>query len=155
MITAKGYLGGAVSFDGEWVTITRKGINRMTIGKGAKRIHASQITSVQLKPAGALINGFIQFSLPGGVEKQSRFGSQTKDAGHDENSVIFIKRHQTEFEQLRGAIEAAISALHRPAAPAVQDSLSAQLAQLADLKASGALSDREFQAAKQSLLHQR
>jgi hypothetical protein len=153
LIEAKGYLGGTVSFDGEWVTISRKGLNRLTVGKGTKRVHASQITAVQLKPAGPLINGFIQFSIPGGTERRSAYGSQTKDAVRDENSVVFTKKQQPPFEQLRDAIEAAISGLHRPAAPAPSAGLGSELAQLAQLRATGALSEAEFQTAKQSLLH--
>ncbi|WP_405606441.1 hypothetical protein [Streptomyces sp. NBC_00076] len=39
MIEAKGQ-GGQVSFDGEYVTITRKGpLARTGVGKGEKRIH--------------------------------------------------------------------------------------------------------------------
>lgn len=44
MIEVKGH-GGQVQFDGQYVTITRKGfLARATVGKGEKRLHISQIT---------------------------------------------------------------------------------------------------------------
>ena len=61
---------GQIQFDGQYVTITRKGfLARSIVGKGEKRLHIAQISGVQWKPAGPLINGFIQFTLPGGIER--------------------------------------------------------------------------------------
>jgi hypothetical protein len=67
--------------------------------------------------------------------------------------VVFLKKHQQAFEQLRDAIEAAIVALHSPApATTPATGLSSQLAQLAELRASGDLSESEFLTAKKALL---
>ncbi len=104
----KGYLGGVIKFDGRMVVIQRKGLSRLTIGKGEKRIPVRSISSVQLKPAGFAVNGYIQFSLAGGNEVRSQFGRATMDATADENSVVFTKKQQPEFEALRDAIEDAI-----------------------------------------------
>ncbi|HYY11905.1 MAG TPA: DUF4429 domain-containing protein [Kineosporiaceae bacterium] len=110
---------GQISFDGAWVTITRKGfLGRASIGKGEKRIPIGSITAVQWKPPGAVMNGFIAFSLAGGVEKQSRFGSQTSDASRDENTVLVTKSQEQSFLDLRAVIENAIAARHAPVAPA-------------------------------------
>ena len=67
------------------------GLARGTIGKGEKRIPLASITAVQWKPAGPIMSGFIQFTIPGGNEVRSRYGSQTRDAGKDENTVIFYR----------------------------------------------------------------
>ena len=143
---------GTIEFDGATVAITRRGfLARATVGKGEKRIPVRHITAVQFKPAG-LVNGFIAFTLAGGVENRSRFGRQTTDAAKDENSVIFTKSQQPSFEQLRTDIEQAMSA---PAGPMAQAQLAdpvAQLQQLAALHQSGALSNEEFAHAKASLL---
>jgi hypothetical protein len=62
-----------VNFDGNFVTITRKGaLSRMTVGKGEKRIRISSITAVQWKEPGGLVNGFFQFTVMGGNESRSR-----------------------------------------------------------------------------------
>jgi len=86
---------------------------RMTVGKGEKRIPVRAIAAIQLKPAG-MVRGFIQFTVPGGNEGRSRFGSQSVDAAKDENSVLFTFSQQPAFEQLRSAIEQAISGAPLP-----------------------------------------
>ena len=91
---------GQLYFDGQYVTITRNGfMARSIVGKGEKRLHISQITAVQWKPAGFTANGFIQFTIPGGREVRSRFGNQSQAALKDENSVVFSRSQQAAFEQ--------------------------------------------------------
>ncbi|MFG3056706.1 DUF4429 domain-containing protein [Kitasatospora sp. NPDC048239] len=162
MIEAKGH-NGQVSFDGEYVTITRKGfLARASVGKGEKRIHVSQIVAVQWKPPGVLVNGFIQFTLAGGLERRSGFGAQTASAVKDENSVVVMKNQAPAFEELRVAVEDAVASLHRfappavPAAPAATGtaggSLADELAKLQWLADSGTLTPDELAAAKARLL---
>ena len=145
---------GIVDFDGDFVTIKRTGfLARASVGKAEKRIPLSSITAVQWKPAGPMMNGFISFTLGGGNEARSRFGSQTSDAVKDENSVIFVKKQMPDFEALRSQVEEAIAARHRPSAPApaAQDHLS-QLKQLGELRDAGILSEEEFAAKKAEIL---
>lgn len=150
--------GGQIQFDGHYVTITRKGfLARAVVGKGEKRLHISQISAIQWKPAGPLVNGFIQFSVSGGSERRSRFGSQTQDAARDENSVVFAKAQQPWFEHLRATLDAAIAAQHgaRLATPAAAPvSVADELAKLAQLHRSGVLTEAEFQQQKARLLGQ-
>jgi hypothetical protein len=156
MIEVKGH-GGQIQFDGQYVTITRKGfLARASVGKGEKRLHISQITAVQWKPAGAFVNGFIQFTVPGGNERRSAFGSQTSSAAQDENSVVFTKQQQPEFEKLRAALDQAIAAQHAPQAPvaAVPASLADELTKLAALRDQGVLNPAEFEQQKARLLGQ-
>jgi hypothetical protein len=123
--------GGQVQFAGQYLTITRRGfLARTTHGKGEKRLHISQISAVQWKLAGPMVNGSIQFTVPGGNEIRGAFGSQTTSAAQDENSVLFTKQQQPEFEKLRAALDQAIAAQHAPqqaaAAPlSVADELTA------------------------------
>lgn len=153
-IEAKGY-NGRVTFDGQFVSIDRKGfLARASVGKGEKRIPIASITAVQWKPPGAVVNGYIQFTVPGGNESRARLGSQTIDAAKDENSVIVTKKHKDEFLALREAVESAI-AQHlygAPQAAAAPLSTADELQKLAALHASGALTDEEFAAHKAKLL---
>jgi hypothetical protein len=145
---------GQISFDGTWVTIHRKGgLARMSVGKGEKRLPVSSITAVQWKPAGAMVNGFIQFTVPGGNESRSRMGSQTTDAARDENSVVFTKKQMPDFEVLRASIETAIAtpATALSAAAAAPDALE-QLRKLAELRDAGIVSAAEFDAKKTEIL---
>lgn len=153
MIEVKGHT-GQVTFDGQYVTITRKGLGaRLTVGKGEKRIHISQISGVQWKPAGLMVNGFIQLTIPGGNERRSSFGRQTTSAVQDENSVVFTKKQMSEFEKLRAAIDAGIAAHHAPQAPTQSSgSVADELAKLAALRDQGLLSPAEFEQQKARLL---
>lgn len=146
--------GGQIQFDGQYITITRKGfLARATVGKGEKRLHVSQIAAVQWKAAGPMVNGFIQFTMPGGNERRSAFGSQTSNAAKDENSVVFTKKQQPEFEKLRAALDAAIAAQHAPqTAAAGGQSVADELAKLNALREQGILSDAEFAEQKARLL---
>ena len=147
---------GTVRFDGETVTILRKGaLARMSVGKGEKQIPLPSISAVQFKPAGPIVNGYIQFTVGGGIERRSSFGKQTVDAGRDENSVVFHYRQRKEFEQLRDAVQAALAAHHRAAAggaAAQATEIPQQIEQLAALRDSGAITDAEFEAKKTELL---
>lgn len=152
MIEVKGH-NGQITFDGQYVTIARRGfLARTTVGKGEKRFHISQISSVQWKPAGPFVNGFIAFSAAGGNERRSRFGSQTASAVNDENSVIFTTRQKTAFEELRTHVEAAIAAHHTPGAAAPTTSVADEITKLAALRDQGAITDTEYQQQKQRLL---
>lgn len=153
MIEAKGH-NGSVIFDGQFVTIVRSGaLARMSIGKGEKRIPISSITAVRWKPAGPLVNGFIHFTVPGGTEKRSAFGSQTNSAGKDENSVIFIRKQMADFEKLRAAVESAILEGSRTASSQQPtQSIGDQIAQLAALRDKRILTDEEFERKKADLL---
>lgn len=154
MIEASGQ-GGQISFDGAFVTITRNGfLARASHGRGDKRIPIASISAVQWKPAGPMVNGFIQLSL-GGADRQAAKGSRTMNAAKDENSVVFTRKQQPDFEQLRAALEQAIAAQHAPqAASAAPASLADELAKLAGLRDQGILSDSEFEAQKARLLSQ-
>ncbi len=155
-IHAKG-TNGQITVDDDFVTLHRKGFNaRVQVGKGEKRLPISTIAGVQWKPAGALVEGFLQFSVPGGNEKRSALGSATKGARQDENSVTFRRAQQSEFEAVRGFVENAIAKrgsggqtiVHQAAAPDIAD----QLGKLAALRDQGILTDEEFAAQKARLL---
>lgn len=155
MIEAKGHT-GAVSFDGQHVTIIRKGfLARASVGKGEKRLHVGQIAAVQWKPAGPLVNGFIQFTVPGGNERRSAFGSQTSSAAHDENSVVFTRKQMPDFERLRAAIDEAISRQHAPQDGAGYGSVADELAKLASLRDGGVITAADFEVVKAKLLGSR
>ncbi|MDB4872831.1 MAG: hypothetical protein JWL97_3835, partial [Gemmatimonadales bacterium] len=119
---AKGH-NGQIQFDGQFVTITRRGfLARTSVGKGDTRIHISQIAAVEWKPAGPLVNGFIRFAVAGSVAPMSSSGNRTQARVRDENSVIFTRQQRGAFEQIRAAIEQAVA---RSQAEAPSQSISA------------------------------
>lgn len=147
---------GFVRFDGSFVHIQHSGVlSRMTVGKGAKRIPVHQLTAIQIKPAGAIMSGYIQFTIAGAVERRAEFARQSFDAASDENSIMFTKDEQPAFERLRDAVESAIAARHAPPqaapnAPAID--IADQLGKLAALRDQGILNDDEFAIQKARLL---
>jgi hypothetical protein len=145
MVQAQGHMGSSVTFDGQWVTISRAGAQRLTHGRGDKRLHVSQISAVHLKPAGALTNGFIQFTISGGADRQAAKGRRTVQAAQDENSVIFTRKQQSDFDRLRQAVEDAIAAVHAPqAAPSAPASASSEIQRLWELHQQGALTRAQY-----------
>lgn len=145
---------GYVSFDGNFITLQRTGIGRGITGKGVKRIPLQSITAVQVKPGGAVMSGFIQFTIPGGNEVRSQFGSQTADAVNDENSMVFTRQDEAPFLVLRDKIEAAMVSRNAPAAPVVvAPDVMGQLAQLGQLRDAGIVTPEEFEAKKAELLN--
>ncbi|WP_201293245.1 DUF4429 domain-containing protein [Arthrobacter zhaoguopingii] len=148
-------VGGYCAFDGQFLTIQHTGVlGRMTVGKGVKRVPLGSVSAVQIKPAGPVVSGFIQFTVPGGNEQRSEFGKQTWDAAGDENSVVFYRDQEPAFLTFRDALEAAITSRQNPApatAPAATSVLD-QLSQLAGLRDSGVLTAAEFDAKKAELL---
>lgn len=53
---------GSVSFDGEWITITKKEVGQQ---ERQFRIRAAEVTGTRTKPGTRLIHGYVQFVLPG------------------------------------------------------------------------------------------
>jgi len=153
VINAKG-LNGFVSFDGQFITISRKGFLAVaSFGKSEKRIPVSSITAVQFKPPSTITNGFMQFTIPGGVEQKSIFGQQGINAARDENTVVFLKKSLPDMQSIRDAVEQAIIKLHLPQTTHLQQaSTSDELTRLAQLHEQGVLSDDEFTVAKSRIL---
>ena len=148
--------GGEIEFDGHFITIRHTGaLGRMSVGKGDKRIPITSITAVQIKPAGAMVNGYIQFTLPGGNEKRSGFGKQTIDAAGDENSVIFTKNQEEDFLKFRDAVEKAM--IERSGPQVVVSAVAGpskleQLKQLGELRDAGVLTAEEFEVEKGKIM---
>ena len=145
---------GSVIFDGKVIRILRKGkLARMTVGKGEKSIPVNSITAVQWKEPGALVNGFIQFSVAGGLESRSKVGRQTIAAAQDENSIVLRKGKSSDMAALRDAVMNEINR-RATAIPSVvqQGSIADEISKLSSLRDSGVITEAEFEAQKSKLL---
>lgn len=85
------------------IIIKRKGITAFISQglKGDKEIYIKKITSIQIKNANWITNGYIQFGFSGG--KESKGG--ILDAAKDENTVMFKSSQQNDFLKLKTLIE--------------------------------------------------
>lgn len=91
-----------VHFDCRFVTIERSVfLARAYIDKGEKRTPVSSIQVVELKPPGAMANGYIEFTVAGGNETRSRMGSATKDTRRNESAVIVTLRFMAALHRRR------------------------------------------------------
>lgn len=131
------------------VTITPKGVlGFLNKGiKGTKEIPFTSITAMQLKKAG-LTSGYIQFTVPGGNESRGGVFSATKD----ENTFMFVQKHNDVMAEVKDYIERRRAELQAPHPTTTTTSLSDEFQKLAQLHAQGVLSADEFQAAKNQLI---
>jgi hypothetical protein len=117
--------------------------------KGTKTIPFLSINAIQYKNPGSFTNGYIQFTLSGGME--SRGG--ILDATKDENTVMFAAKDTAIIGKIKDYIESQMQKLRNPNTPNQSSaSLSSELEKLAELKNKGILTDDEFQSAKKRLL---
>jgi hypothetical protein len=131
------------------LALTPKGVlGVMTKGlKGTKTIPFASITAVQHKKAG-FTSGYLQFTLPGGNESRGGVFS----AASDENTFMYSRASDNDLvTEVKSYIENRMQALRTPS-PNTGSGLAGQIAQLAELRSQGVLSEEEFSQAKQRLL---
>ncbi|MFC1938587.1 SHOCT domain-containing protein [Chloroflexota bacterium] len=116
--------------------------------KGQKDILFSQISSVRLKRATTLGNGYIRFSVLGRDE------TGEIDPTRDKNTVMFRGARQAEFDKIKVAIETKMTtvrtAVYKPPLSAM--SYIEELEQLAALRNKGIITEEEFAAKKRRIL---
>ena len=141
---------GQVEIVGDRVRISRKGaLGFMTQGfKGEKEIAITDVSSIQFKTAGWATRGYIQFAFTGGTENKRGLLS----AASDENTVMFNKKQQPEFENVKQEIETLRSSLRSGAGATAAPSAADELKKFADLKDQGIITESEFEAKKADLL---
>lgn len=148
---AEGY-NGQVSFDGDTVTIFRKGFTaqRWQPFKGEKRIPISALTWVNFKFGTRFFRGYIQFGTASGENSLNT----PNEIARNENAILFSQTHNTAFEELHGLVQKAMDVrrdkVSKNGAPDNPD--YSQLVQLAELYKEGILSESEFRDAKAKVL---
>jgi hypothetical protein len=116
--------------------------------KGQKDILFSQISSVYLKKATTLGNGYIHFSLLGRDE------SRGPDPTRDENTVMFRGARQPDFDKIKVVIETKMAAARTTVTRTRLSTMSyiEELEQLAVLRNKGVITEEEFAAKKRQIL---
>ena len=139
---------GTVVFDADHLRITHRGYaNARTAGlHGENSLPLSSVTAIHFKSAGGWMNGYIQFNVLGSAARRSGITEATKD----QNAVIFTKKQEPVFLQLKVAVERRCAELR--ASPGYSSSTANDLEQLASLVERGFLTRAEFDAKKRVLL---
>lgn len=133
-------------------SVAREGfLARTAHGRSEKALNVRSIGAVQIKPANALMNGRIQFSVSGESSKKSIGFGRSQDAAKDENAVIFTKAQSDALKAIADAIRAAQAAPAGAAAAAAPD-VAEQIRKLDELHGQGILSDEEYGKKKADLL---
>lgn len=117
--------------------------------KGRKEIPFASIVAIQLKKHDYLSNGYIQFTISGGIESRGGIFAAVRD----ENTVVFRGEQNNALADeiclwINKQPDAARSIKPTNSTP----TLSSELEKLASLRDSGILSNEEFTAAKTKLL---
>ena len=101
----KGVL-GTISFDGEWVTITKTPIGHRP---APVRLRAADITGTRYKPGSRLFHGYVQFLLPGSAATGEKGGLALggRPPYEDPNSLSIPRKSNDAAEKLVAAIEQA------------------------------------------------
>lgn len=129
------------------VRIKRQGIGSLFLHgfKGDKEIYLKNITAIQLKKAGNVTSGYIQFSFGGGDETKDGLW----DAVSDENTVMFAKQQQPSFIKIKEIIENKICESEGITQPS---SRLDDLEKLAELREKGIITEEEFTLKKKQIL---
>ncbi len=132
------------------IIIKRKGaLSKMTQGffKGDKTIYINQITGIQVKPGTLWTNGYIQITVPGGIESKKGL----LDAIHDENSVVFTGENNELVNQIKSKIEELMSR-QRTGSIINQLSPTDEIRKYKELLDDGVITQEEFEQKKKQLL---
>lgn len=96
----------AISFDGDWVTITKKELGQQD---RHHRISVRDITGVTFSPASRLFHGYIQLLVPGSSPAAERKGFLLggRPPRSDRNSLSIVHKHNDQAAKIVAAIEEA------------------------------------------------
>jgi hypothetical protein len=140
--------GGQIQLTATSIRIRRKGLAALFAHglKGDKEILIRDLSAIQFRDANLLTSGYIQFAFRGGSEAHGGILQATSD----ENTVMFSRSKQRDFEQFRDAVR------RKMTPPAVSNSPKRssldELEQLAALLKQGVVTAQEFEAKKKQLL---
>lgn len=115
--------------------------------KGDKTIYLNQITGIQLKLGGLLV-GYIQFTLPGGIENKKGALSATED----ENSVTFMPASNDLAIKLKEKIEELKNKSTQATTIIAQSSSADEIRKFKQLLDEGIITKDEFEKKKRELL---
>lgn len=101
----KGVL-GSISFDGEWITITKTPVGP---NPAPVRIRAADVTGTRFKAASRLFHGYVQFVLPGSHAAGEKGGLSHggRPPYEDPHSLSIPRKSNDAAEKLVAAVEQA------------------------------------------------
>lgn len=151
ILTVKG-MNGILDIKNKKVEIVREGTMSFLQGlRGTKEIPISKITSIHFKKAGIVSVGHLRILFVGG--EQTKNGLFNRSSNTLENTILFDKKQQSNFEKAKKIIEEKMEILdnsqsqEQPPKSGIKD-----LEKLAELKEKGIITEEEFNAKKKQIL---
>jgi hypothetical protein len=97
---------GTVSFDGEWITVTKTPVGPKP---APARIRAADVTGTRYKRATRLMHGYVQFLLPGAAAAGEKSGvlQGGRPPASDPHSLSIPHKSNDAAEKLVAAVEQA------------------------------------------------
>ena len=124
-------------------------LGTMTHGfSGNKTLPMKSIQSIQYREGGIAVNGYIQFAVLGGNERQGGISG----AIDDENSIVFTKKSNSVALEIKNFIEDKIFGDANAATVVNQVSSADEILKLKSLLDNGIISEAEFENKKSQLL---
>lgn len=129
------------------IILKRHGANAfMAFGlSGEKEVPFSSITAVQLKEAGMLVKGYIQFSILGSVESNSGL----TNAWYDENTIVLKSENNDMAIQIKNYIQ---ERMGKQQTLVTQTSNADEILKYKQLLDLGVITPEEFEVKKRELL---
>lgn len=141
-------LNGQLELYEDKIIFKRKGVmSKLSQGftKGDKTIYIKQISGIDLKLGGNLINGYIQFTLPGGNEKRGGAFQATQD----ENTMMFKKKDNDFAIKIKEKVEDLMKS-NSVSKPSI--SVADEIKKYKELFNEGIITEEEFDIKKKQLL---
>ncbi|MFS0783294.1 SHOCT domain-containing protein [Bacillus sp. 1P06AnD] len=141
-----------VTIDNQFLRIKRKGaLNFFNHGMdGEKTIDITNMSGVQVKKAGSMTNGYIQFIFMGSKENKGGLMAATKD----ENTIMYAKKEQSYVDEIQKYVEDMIANRNKNSViiQEVKTDVSEEIRKFKALMDDGIISEEEFQSKKKQLL---
>ena len=150
MLELRGLQGKTVSVDGATIRMVKAAWGLAS--QREKSLPIRNISSVEVKMPGAVMSGFIQFSIAGGAARNSSLTltGGSFDAAQDENSVVFVG--QSAYQIALKIKEYVATYQQRTSAPSSPVSAADEIVKLKALMDQGIITPEEFAIKKRRFI---
>ena len=128
-------------------------VGLITSGGASQEIRIKEITGMEYKKAGSMVNGYLQFrtAASGNTKQGGMFA--VLETSDDPNTVHFVKKHNDVFAELKNKVEEIMDQMESNSGIGVQaPSAADELQKFSALLKDGLITQDEFEKKKKELL---
>lgn len=132
----------------------KKGLMGMlAAGGSSQEIRIKEITGIEFKKAGSMVNGYIQFRTAASANSKQGGMFAVLEVADDPNTIHFLKKHNDVFMEVKDKIEEIMDQMEQNQGVSVQAPSSAdELVKFSGLLKDGLITQDEFDKKKKELL---